>query len=185
MPNDSNAPNAPDDFESLIQWVALLWGERGWDPHYTVIARLSAAVKEWKKKSSGSTLLNAREWLRALEHRSEVVHRHICIYRIQRGQSPGVYDLDAVMLVGLVAALVDSQEKMQKLLRRYAMDRIDPPILIMEKLPDHIALDLKAGGPNIITAGEWPKTERSVIECSKVVYLRDFFRSFWRRLTKR
>lgn len=78
-----------------------------------------------------------------------------------------------------------ADRRAERILRATVNRFTDPPVILVDKLRDDVGLQMEAGGPNIITAGEWPKTERSVIECSKVVYLRDFFRSFWRRLTKR
>jgi hypothetical protein len=46
-------------------------------------------------------------------------------------------------------------------------------------------MDINMSDGQVVAAGEWPATERTVVELSRVVYFRDFLRSFWRRLTKR
>jgi hypothetical protein len=56
----------------------------------------------------------------------------------------------------------------------------DATVLVRDVMPD---IDLSDG--QVVATGDWPATERTVVELSRVVYFRDFLRSFWRRLTKR
>jgi hypothetical protein len=56
-----------------------------------------------------------------------------------------------------------------------------PPVILV---PDRGMEWCKLDTGQVISCGEWPKTERAIIE-SGTVYFRDFLRSLWRRLRRR
>lgn len=75
-----------------------------------------------------------------------------------------------------LARLQNSDARAERLLRQMA----NPPIILV---PDRGMEWCKLDTGQVISYGEWPKTERAIIE-GGTVYFRDFLRSLWRRLRR-
>jgi hypothetical protein len=125
-----------------------------------------------RRSSTSHTLIQRLEDV-ALATGDPTVHAAV---KMMAG-APEHWDDCVVYLARLQAeAKTEMFRRLQTLVNRCS----DATVLVRDVMPD---IDLSDG--QVVAAGDWPATERTVVELSRVVYFRDFLRSFWRRLTKR
>lgn len=132
------------------------------------------------------TDLEVWQWLDTLATRDETVHIYMDTHRREHGLSSAAFPLIALSsaaMVGLVETLVNSKERLNKVLSDYVQRHIDMPILIIDRdiFPGSISLEPGA----IVAVGETPAQFRRNIVETEDIYFRDFLRSFWRRLLGR
>lgn len=116
--------------------------------------------------------------LRKLETTDDLVRRYLKVFRLNqdRAAESAGDELDADVLLGLAEVLAESREATRATFAQYVERNVNPPMLIVTEAD--ISDLMKPGG--IVIAGSAPRE----FIAREDITLMDFFKAFWRRLTR-